>query len=107
MNPSLASLALVVITGVCLVAYLFGFNAGRDEGHDKGHSEGREQGKKEGSVRAFAVGFDRGKRQALAEKEEGDKGDESNNRLSLPAFILIIILTVAVLTLLRAVQKSW
>ena len=104
MNPSLASLALVVITGVCLVAYLFGFNAGRDEGHDKGHSEGREQGKKEGSVRAFAVGFDRGKRQALAEKEEGDK---SNNRLSLPAFILIIILTVAVLTLLRAVQKSW
>lgn len=110
MNPSLASLALVVISGVCLVAYLLGFNAGRDEGHNQGHSEGREQGKKEGSVRAFAVGFDRGKRQALAEKEAGDgndKGADDNNRLSLSAFIFIIILTVIVLTLFGAVQRGW
>ena len=59
MNYPLASLALVILAGLCLVAYLFGYEAGKQAGREAGH----ESGKKEGAVRAFAVGYDRGKRE--------------------------------------------
>lgn len=105
MNHPLVSLGLVVLVGVCLVAYLLGFSAGKDEGHTKGHDEGRQKGKKEGAVRAFAVGYDRGKRER--EEEEGgneDDGDRASDGPSWLVVLLLILGTVAVLTLLGVLR---
>lgn len=105
MNHPLVSLGLVVLVGVCLVAYLLGFSAGKDEGRSEGHDEGRQKGKKEGAVRAFAVGYDRGKRER-EEEEDGDEGDDDTaaDRPSWLVILLLILGTVAVLTLLGVLR---
>lgn len=95
MNP-LASLALVVLAGLCLVAYLFGYEAGRSAGQDEGHKKG----KKDGAVRAFAVGYDRGKR------ERGDDEDEED--YSGPSWIVLLTIALAtamVLTLVGVLRQ--
>lgn len=97
MNP-LASLALVVLAGLCLVAYLFGYEAGRSAGQDEGH----EKGKKEGAVRAFAVGYDRGKR----EREEDEDDDEYEaTGPSWVVFLTIVLATAMLLTLVGVLRQ--
>lgn len=99
MNPSLASLALVVIAGTCLVFYLLGFNAGKDEGRGEGHEKGKAEGKKEGAVRAFAVGYDRGKREASGDDEDDD-GEKADSAPNLVVIFVLILGTVVILTLI-------
>lgn len=100
MNHPLAAFVLVVLSGICLIAYLFGFSAGRTQGRRSGHEEGHEEGKKEGrkeeSIRAFAVGYDRGKREGR-DKAEGEKASSTPGLLSL---LFVVILTIIALTVL-------
>lgn len=100
MNQSLVSLALVVVAGISLLVYLVGFSAGQHEGHE----QGRSKGKKEGSVRAFAVGYDRGKREREAEEEEddGEEGEPDGPRFAV--LVLVALGTVVLLTLIRVVR---
>ena len=96
MNP-LASLALVVLAGLCLVAYLFGYEAGRSAGQDEGHKKG----KKDGAVRAFAVGYDRGKR----ERGDDEDGDEGYSGPSWIVLLTIALATAMVLTLVGVLRQ--
>lgn len=97
MNP-LASLALVVVAGLCLVAYLFGYEAGRLAGQDEGHK----RGKKDGAVRAFAVGYDRGKRER-GEDEEDEIEEQSGPSWSV--FLVIALATAMLLTLVGVLRQ--
>ena len=95
MNQSLALLAFVILVGACLIAYLSGFGAGKSEGHETGKKEG----KKEKSMRAFAVGYDRGKR---------DGEQKSVNGTVQPSWsilFLLAVLTVVVLTILKTISN--
>ena len=97
MHP-LAALIVLVLLGIGVVAYLAGFSTGEARGHrrgkDEGHEEGKQEGRKEESIRAFAVGYDRGKR-------EGDSDDDGGEKTT-PSFwtlIAVAVLTVAALTI--------
>jgi flagellar basal body-associated protein FliL len=101
MNHPLVSLAAVVLAGLCLIAYLFGFSVGQDQGRD----EGQKKGKEEGAVRAFAVGYDRGKRERAKEKEEKDKKRSADNP-NLIISLLLVVGTVIVLTLVGVFRQQ-
>jgi len=105
MNPSLASLTLVVISGLCLVVYLLGFTAGENEGRSVGRDEGHQQGKKDGAVRAFAVGYDRGRRER-AEEEGKEEDDEPvvTSGPNLTIAVTLAVVTVLALTILQRVK---
>ena len=66
-------IAIVVATAAIgmLLAYRLGYSAGRQDGFE----DGRKEGKKEGSIKAYAVGYDRGKhdRDAKSEPDESEK----------------------------------
>ena len=101
----LASLGLVVLAGSCLAAYLFGYAAGMQRGQDEGREEGRESGKKEGAVRAFAVGYDRGRR----ERDEGEDPEADDrklaNRPSFVVFLFVAVTTVLLLSLYTSLRQ--
>jgi len=94
MNAWLASLALILLAGVLLAAYLFGFSTGRSEGHDTG----RREGKREGARRAYAVGYDRGKRRQ--EKADDEAKDGTDKTPGVFAWLVIVVMTVVALSIL-------
>ena len=98
MHP-LASLILLVLLGVGFVAYLAGFSTGQARGHrrgrDEGHEEGKQEGRKEESIRAFAVGYDRGKREGHSDDDGGGSGYPKLWGLVAVALLTVALLTVA------------
>jgi hypothetical protein len=101
MNQSLVSLALVVVIGIVLFVYLIGFSAGQDDGHERG----RATGKKEGSVRAFAVGYDRGKRERESQDDEEEPGSKPEGP-RLAVLVLLALGTVVLLTLIGVIRPQ-
>lgn len=102
---SLASLGLVVLAGSCLAAYLFGYEAGKRVGRQQGHDEGHQRGKKEGAVRAFAVGYERGKREREEPEEEEDEKVAKPARPSLAMFFFLAVTTVLLLSLCASLRQ--
>ena len=98
MNTSLAPLALILLVGACLVAYLFGISTGRSEGHDRG----RREGKREGAIRAYGMGYDRGKRQREKAKDEA-KDDVKKTSFTL---LVIVVMTVVALSILGTFLRN-
>ncbi len=94
MHASLASLALILLVGVLLVAYLLGFSTGRSAWHDSG----RREGKREGARRAYAVGYDRGKRGQEYAEDEATGGTEKNSGFF--TLLVIVVMTVVALSIL-------
>ncbi len=72
LNISFAGVILAVVA--VFLAYYMGFANGVAIGRDEGFHDGRRDGKREGSIRAYAVGFDRGKR--ARDEDEDDEEDE-------------------------------
>jgi hypothetical protein len=68
MSTLVAILLAVIVLGM-LLAYYVGYSVG----HREGHEQGFQAGKKEGSVRAFAVGYDRGRHERLAKQAEAEE----------------------------------
>lgn len=73
-----------------LVAYRIGFQSGFAAGKEAGFGDGKRAGKKEGAVRAYAVGFDRGKRshESPASSGQTTSGEVSSWRFGLFVFAL-------------------
>ena len=101
MNHLLASKALIVVVVMALLTYYAGFSVGRSEGQDEGHA----RGKKEGAVRAFAVGYDRGKREREPEDEGDDDEGKPNDGPSFVVFCLLVAGTVAALLVVQLVRQ--
>lgn len=101
MNHSLASKALIFVVVMALLTYYAGFSVGKTEGQDEGHA----RGKKEGAVRAFAVGYDRGKRER--EEEDQDDGEEEapSDGASLLVFCLLVLGTVTALLVVQFLRQ--
>ena len=89
-SPTATAVLIAVVAGL-LVAYLAGHAAGKREGF----REGQNSGKKEAAMKAYAVGFDRGKRQ----REEGSDAtrDETQPRGCSAVFFLLGLTTVVCL----------
>ncbi len=84
---SFSVLGIIVAVGAVVAAYCMGYSSGRTAGRDEGFDEGKQEGSREGSMRAYAVGFDRGKR-ARAGSKDGDGGNASAN-LGIAIFALM------------------
>ena len=69
---TLGAMLLVVIVVGMLLAYYIGYTVGRREGFD----QGRQEGKREGAVRAYAVGYDRGRHDRKAKQTDADAAEE-------------------------------
>ena len=107
MSQSIASLALLVVAGVGLIAYLFGYSTGQQKGHSAGHDQGHAEGKKEGAVRAFAVGYDRGKREREAGEEEETKHDSADtSRPSIVMMLFLVVSTFVILQIIAILQQG-
>jgi hypothetical protein len=93
MSTLLAMLVTVLALGM-LVAYHVGYSAGRRDGFE----QGREDGKKAGAVRAYAVGYDRGRhdRQAAATAEQGDTKPASHFGRAVPFWVALIIVVMTI-----------
>jgi hypothetical protein len=61
LTPAIGVVAAILCV---LAAYGLGYSAGYSKGRGDGFEDGKREGAKESSARAFAVGFDRGKRAA-------------------------------------------
>lgn len=61
LTPAIGVVAAILCV---LAAYGLGYSAGYSKGRGDGFDDGKREGAKESSSRAFAVGFDRGKRAA-------------------------------------------
>ena len=85
---SFSVLGIIVAVGAVVAAYCMGYSSGRTVGRDEGFDEGKQKGSREGSMRAYAVGFDRGKR-ARAGNKDGDSGNATAN-LGIAIFALML-----------------
>lgn len=93
MLPSYVGL---LIAAVCVIAaYYSGFRAGFSAGRNDGFDDGKREGAREGSIRAYAVGFDRGRRRSGHADEDGHPP-----RTAKIAGLAGIVLAVAVLWML-------
>ncbi|MEM8678118.1 MAG: hypothetical protein AAGF97_02080 [Planctomycetota bacterium] len=92
----LIGIAIAVVA--VIVAYRIGYHVGQSTGHDAGFDEGRRQGKKEGSIRGYAVGFDRGRRQEDAAEEESSS---PSGRLGLISVSLAVVVVLVLATMLN------
>ena len=81
---SFSVLGIFVAVGAVVAAYYVGYSSGRAVGRD----EGKQEGSREGSMRAYAVGFDRGKR-ARAGTGDNDNGKLTSN-LGIAIFALML-----------------
>lgn len=60
----------VVFTALgMLLGYYLGYAAGQKEGYERGHREGKQAG----AVRAFAVGYDRGRHDREAKQQQQEE----------------------------------
>lgn len=103
MTTLMAMLLVIIVVGM-LLSYYVGYSIGRKEGFESGHAAG----KKEGSVRAFAVGYDRGRhdRQTKQQADEEEKAKSSDTTRGcaywlLPLLIAGLLAIVSATVLLR------
>lgn len=85
---SFSVLGIIVAVVAVVAAYYAGYSNGRAVGRDEGFGEGKQEGSREGAMRAYAVGFDRGKR-AVAGNEDGDGGKRTSN-MGIVIFALML-----------------
>ena len=78
MHLSLAGVAVAVVA--VFLAYFMGYSSGVASGRDEGFSNGKREGSREGSIRAYAVGFDRGKRARDDDEDEDEDEDNDDER---------------------------
>lgn len=81
--------------------YLFGYEAGREVGRKEGHDEGHRQGKQDGAVKAFAVGYDRGKRERDDEEEHVEETPQQPSFIFLAFVALVTALLLSLFGVLR------
>lgn len=97
MSSTLIAVFIIVAAVGMLAGYQLGFSAGKRSGFEAGHKDG----KKEGSVKAYAVGYDRGRHDREAKKKEDEQ--ENGSKFSLPRmgcgifFCLICLPVIALL----------
>ena len=91
---SFSVLGIIVAVGAVLAAYYMGYSSGRAVGQDEGFDEGKQEGSREGSMRAYAVGFDRGKRANAGSEEEDNSKVTSNLGIAIFAVILGLLFYV-------------
>jgi hypothetical protein len=63
---TLGAMLVAIMVGGMLLTYHIGYTVGRREGW----AQGRSEGKREGAVRAYAVGYDRGRHERQAKQSE-------------------------------------
>jgi len=101
MSTLIAMVVAVIVIGM-LLAYYVGYAVGRREGFEAGH----QSGKREGSVRAYAVGYDRGRHDRQAKATPAGESAPAPSvwvhalrRWLLPAILsLLAIIAAAVLS---------
>ncbi|MCA9187507.1 MAG: hypothetical protein R3E01_34655 [Pirellulaceae bacterium] len=79
---------LIFAAAMVLLAYRLGYQAGKSDGHE----EGRKSGTREVSIRAYAVGYDRGKRA----RDEEHHQEEDAAPPAKPAFGCLVVLGIAI-----------
>ncbi|MCA9149522.1 MAG: Yae1 family protein [Planctomycetales bacterium] len=96
MSTLIAMIVIVVALGM-LVAYQLGYAVGRREGFDDGFNSG----KKKGAVKAYAVGYDRGRHDREAKAAEENPAEpqptwrDQLSRWLLPAILSVIVILLA------------
>lgn len=101
MNQPLVSLALVITVALLYLAYVLGFSVGKTTGRDEGH----ERGKQEGAVRAFAVGYDRGRRERDNDDDQ-EGATPSGDRPSLVVFVVLVLATFFALIVAQMIRQQ-
>lgn len=102
---TLLAMGLVVIALGMLIAYQLGYSAGSREGFE----QGRQEGKREGSVRAYAVGYDRGRHDRQTKEKEASAAENDSAMAAKPAWtngLLWIAIVLVLLTIVAAVAIS-
>jgi hypothetical protein len=89
---TVVAIAVAICAAGMLASYYWGYNAGKREGFEAG----RDQGKKEGSVKAFAVGYDRGRHDRDVKKPE----EAPQKRGCLPTVVILAALVLRLIVLL-------
>jgi Flp pilus assembly protein TadB len=102
MSHSLGSLALILVVAIILFAYSAGFSEGKTEGQGEGHA----RGKKEGAVRAFAVGYDRGKRERDDDDEDEEESAPSQDGASIVMFLVLALGTFIMLLVVQSMRQQ-
>jgi hypothetical protein len=99
-------MVLTVIVIGMLLAYYVGFGVGRREGYEQGHRDG----KRDGSIRAYAVGYDRGRHDRQAKATPADEPAPAATRWSLffrrwllP--VLVSLLAIVIAAVLSSLEK--
>ncbi len=103
MSTTIAIFVAVAAAGM-LITYQMGFAAGRQEGFENG----RKEGKKEGSVKAFAVGYDRGRhdRESKQSEDEDEEASGPLARLGCSVFLCLGFLPFCPMVLRVVVEKA-
>ena len=99
MSNLIAIFVIVAAIGM-LIAYYLGYSAGQQKGREQGHQEGKEAG----SIRAFAVGYDRGRhdREVKQQEEQENRGGRFNWRLTA----IVIVLAASLLALVSILRDA-
>ncbi len=96
---NLIAIFLVIGAIGMLIGYQLGFSAGKKEGYE----QGRQDGKQAGSVRAFAVGYDRGRHDREVQTEDG-AGETDASGLRWRRWIGLIVVVACLLSLLSIMR---
>ena len=88
----LIAIFLILATTGMLIAYYLGYSAGRQKGREEGHREGKQAG----AVRAFAVGYDRGRHDREVQQQEQSPG---SGRFRWRRWVGVIVLAASLLAL--------
>jgi hypothetical protein len=98
-----SAIAILIVVGALgmLIGYQLGYSAGHKSGYDRGHNEGKHAG----AVRAFAVGYDRGRHdREVKQQEESDKPE--GHRFRRPPVLGLVLLTGCLLALLLIMRAG-
>jgi hypothetical protein len=99
--PTLIAMLLAVLVSGMLIAYYVGFTAGRHEGFERG----RQEGKREGSIRAYAVGYDRGRHER--QTKEATTVEAESPHITWQRWSGWIVLVVLSLLAIVAAAVAW
>lgn len=94
MSTMVAMLILVVALGM-LVAYYLGYSIGRAEGFGAGFAAG----KKEGAVKAYAVGYDRGRHDRQTKANEVEAPPPTVWQVMRSRWLLVAIVSIGAVLL--------
>ena len=102
MSTLLAMVVVLIVLGM-LLSYHLGYTVGQREGFDRG----RETGKHEGSVRAYAVGYDRGRHaREVKEAEENATDEPSESRITRWLWPVLLSMLLSLLGIIAVAALS-